>query len=58
MYFYFFNMNILFIYIYIKENIERERERKVNGRERIEEDLYEVRRFLIFLSLIIIFFFL
>lgn len=53
MYFYFFNMNILFIYIYIKENIEREREKG----ERIEEDLYEVRRFLIFLSLIIIFFF-
>lgn len=48
-------MNILFIYIHTKENIERERERKVNDRERIEENLYEVRRFSIFSSPITIF---
>lgn len=55
MHFHFLNMNILFIYIHTKENIERERERKVNDRERIEEDLYEVRRFSIFSSPITIF---
>lgn len=55
MHFHFLNMNILFIYIHTKENIERERERKVNDRERIEEDLYAVRRFSIFSSPITIF---
>lgn len=55
MHFHFLNMNILFIYIHTKENIDRERERKVNDRERIEEDLYEVRRFSIFSSPITIF---
>lgn len=51
MHFHFLNMNILFIYIHTKENIEREREKG----ERIEEDLYEVRRFSIFSSPITIF---